>query len=198
MMPPPISSQTVAASSPPHQIENIAVFCASAMGADPEYARAAAELGRALASRGIGVVYGGSKVGLMRVVAEAALQSGGRVVGVIPKALLDLEIAHHELTELHVTDGMHSRKALMSERSDAFLVLPGGFGTMEEVFEVLAWQTLKLHSKPVLLLNTNGFYDQLLAFLDHCVEQQVLKPKSREVVLVANTVDEALGLLGIR
>lgn len=168
------------------------------MGADPGYAEAASELGRALAARNIGLVYGGSKVGLMRVIAEATLESGGRVVGVLPTALVDLEIAHEGLTELHVTDGMHARKALMGEKSDAFIVLAGGFGTLEEVFEVLAWQTLKLHAKPILLLNTNGFYDKLLAFLDHCVDQGVLKPKSREVVMVASTVEEALDLLGIR
>ena len=106
-------------------------------------------------------------------------------------------VAHDGLTELHVTDTMHTRKAMIGARSDAFIALPGGFGTLEELFEVLAWQTLKLHSKPVLLLNTNGFYDKLLAFLDHCVEQGMLKAKSRKVLLVAATVDEALALLGI-
>jgi hypothetical protein len=178
-------------------IENVAVFCASADGADPVYREAAAELGRALAVRGIGVVYGGAKVGLMRTVADAALAQGGRVVGVIPTILVDLEVAHNGLTELHVTDTMHTRKALIGERSDAFIALPGGFGTFEELFEVLAWQTLKLHAKPVLLLNTNGFYDKLLEFFDHCVEQRMLKPQNREIVLVAQTVDEALRLLGL-
>ncbi len=119
------------------------------------------------------------------------------MVGVIPTVLMDLEVAHHGLTELHVTDTMHTRKALIGERADAFIALPGGFGTFEELFEVLAWQTLKLHAKPVLLLNTNGFYDKLLAFLDHCVEQGMLKSKNRAIVLVAGTVDEALRLLGI-
>jgi uncharacterized protein (TIGR00730 family) len=172
-------------------IKNIAVFCASANGSNPAYRGVAAELGRALARRGIGVVYGGAKVGLMQAVAEAAL------VGVIPTVLIDLEVAHHGLTELHVTDTMHTRKALIGERADAFVALPGGFGTFEELFEVLAWQTLKLHAKPVLLLNTNGFYDKLLAFLDHCVEQGMLKAKNRAIVLVAGTVDEALRLLEI-
>lgn len=167
------------------------------MGSDSVYAQAAADLGRALAQRNIGVVYGGAKVGLMQAVAEAALAAGGRVVGVIPTVLVDLEVAHDGLTELHVTDTMHTRKALIGQRSDAFIALPGGFGTFEELFEVLAWQTLKLHAKPVLLLNTNGFYDQMLAFLDHCVQQGMLKPKNREIILVANTVDEALSLLGI-
>ncbi len=178
-------------------IRNVAVFCASADGANPLYRAAAAELGRALARRSVGVVYGGAKVGLMQAVAEAALAEGGRVIGVIPTVLVDLEVAHHGLTELHITDTMHTRKALIGERSDAFIALPGGFGTFEEMFEVLAWQTLKLHAKPVLLLNTNGFYDRLLAFFDHCVGEGMLRPKNREIVLVANTVDEALKLLGI-
>ena len=178
-------------------IKNVAVFCASADGADPVYRVAATELGRALAMRQIGVVYGGAKVGLMQAVAEAALAAGGRVVGVIPTLLVDLEVAHDGLTELHITDTMHTRKALIGERSDAFLALPGGFGTFEELFEVLAWQTLKIHAKPVLLLNTNGFYDQMLAFLDHCVEQGMLTQQKRDIVLVAETVEEALGLLGL-
>ena len=133
----------------------------------------------------------------MQAIAEAALAAGGRVVGVIPTVLVDLEVAHHGLTELHITDTMHTRKALIGERSDAFIALPGGFGTFEELFEVLAWQTLKLHAKPVLLINTNGFYDKLLKFLDHCVEQGMLSQPKREIVLVAGTVDEALRLLGI-
>jgi hypothetical protein len=112
--------------------------------------------------------------------------------------LVDLEVAHGGLTELHVTETMHARKALIGERSDAFIALPGGFGTFEEMFEVLAWQTLKLHAKPVLLLNTAGFYGKLLAFLDDCVEQGMLKQKNRRIILVADTVDEALRLLGIQ
>lgn len=115
----------------------------------------------------------------------------------IPTVLVELEVAHDALTELHVTDTMHTRKAMMSEKADAFIALPGGFGTFEELFEMLAWQTLKLHAKPVLLLNTNGFYDRLLEFFDHCVEQGMLKAKNREIVLVAGTVDEALKKLGI-
>jgi uncharacterized protein (TIGR00730 family) len=179
------------------QIRNVAVFCASANGLDPAYRNVATELGRALAQRKIGLVYGGAKVGLMQAVAEAALAEGGRVIGVIPTVLVDLEVAHDGLTELHITDTMHTRKALIGERSDAFIALPGGFGTFEELFEVLAWQTLKIHAKPVLLLNTNGFYDKLLTFLDHCVEQGMLRAKNRGIVLVAATVDEAIALLGL-
>ena len=195
-MPSPTASPISSAANHP-SIQNVAVFCASADGSDPAYCIAAAELGRALAKRNIGVVYGGAKVGLMRTVAEAALAEGGRVIGVIPTLLVDLEVAHDGLTELHVTDTMHTRKALMGERSDAFIALPGGFGTFEEMFEVLAWQTLRIHVKPVLLLNTKGFYDKLLSFFDDCVEQGMLKAKNREIVLVANTVDEALNLLGV-
>jgi uncharacterized protein (TIGR00730 family) len=161
------------------------------------YRTVAGELGRALAQRNIGVVYGGAKVGLMEAVATAALAEGGRVIGVIPTVLVDLEVAHDGLTELHITDTMHTRKALMAQRADAFLALPGGFGTFEELFEVLAWQTLKLHAKPVVLLNVHGFYDKLLAFLDHCVDQGMIRTRNRRILLVANTVDEALTLLDL-
>jgi len=178
-------------------LQNIAVFCASADGVHPAYRAAAVELGRALAERNIGVVYGGAKVGLMQAVAESALAANGRVIGVIPTLLVDREVAHHGLTELHITDTMHTRKALIGSRADAFIALPGGFGTFEELFEVLAWQTLKIHAKPILLLNTNGFYTPLLALLDHCVAEGMLKPKNRAIVLVANTVDEALQTLGL-
>ena len=191
---PPLSAVSANAVS---AINNVAVFCASADGADPVYRAAADELGRKLAERWIGVVYGGAKVGLMLAVAEGALAAGGRVVGVIPTVLVDLEVAHEGLTELHVVDTMHTRKATIGARADAFIALPGGFGTFEEMFEALAWQTLKLHSKPVLLLNTNGFYDTLLKFLDECVEQGMLTQEKREIVLVARTVDEALEFLGI-
>jgi uncharacterized protein (TIGR00730 family) len=176
-------------------IRNVAVFCASATGANPAYRAAAEELGRALAIRNVGLIYGGSNVGLMKAVAEAALTADGRVIGVIPEVLVDLEVAHHGLTELHITSTMHTRKALIGEKADAFIALPGGFGTFEELFEVLAWHTLKIHAKPILLLNINGFYDKLLIFLDHCVGEGMLKPKSRELLLVVDTVEDALGQL---
>ena len=131
----------------------------------------------------------------MQAVADAVLAAGGYVTGVIPLVLVDLEVAHHGISELHVVDTMHTRKALMGSKADAFLVLPGGFGTLEEMFEVLAWQTLKLHSKPTVLLNVDGFYDHLLAFLDHAVTQGILKQKNRDNLLVATTLEEALALL---
>lgn len=189
-MPAPNSSDTKA-------IRSVAVFCASAEGAFPIYRLAAEELGRAFAGRGIDVVYGGAKLGLMSAVADAVLAAGGRVIGVMPEVLVELEAAHRGLTELHITSTMHTRKAMMGERADAFVVLPGGFGTLEELFEVLAWQTLKLHAKPIILLNTNAFYEPLLAFLDHCVDEGMVKAKTREIVLVANSVEDLLGQLGI-
>lgn len=176
-------------------ISNIAVFCASANGTEPVYREAALELGRTLAERNIGLIYGGANVGLMQAVAESSLASGGRVVGVIPEVLVDLEVAHHGLTELHVTSTMHTRKALMGDLASAFFILPGGYGTLEEMFEVLAWQTLKLHQKPIVLLNIEGFYDRLLDFLDHCVTQGLLKQRNRSVLLVASSVEEAFALL---
>ena len=173
-------------------LRTLCVFCASAEGARPEYRAAAEELGTALAKRGIGLVYGGATVGLMGVVSAAALRAGGHVVGVVPHVLVDKEIAEHGCTELHVVDTMHTRKALMAEKSDAFLILPGGFGTMEEMFEVLTWQAIGVHCKPVCLLNTAGFYDGLLAFLDHCVTEGVLRPAARQSLLVAEDVAGAL------
>ena len=178
-------------------IANVAVFCASADGASPLYWAAADELGRRLAERNIGLIYGGAKVGLMKAVADATLAAGGRVVGVIPEMLVDLEVAHQGLTELHVTSTMHTRKALIGQRSDAFVALPGGYGTLEELFEVLAWQTLKLHTKPIVLLNTNGFYDAMLRFLDHCQAEGMISEKKRGILLVADTVDEVFSRLGL-
>ncbi len=177
-------------------LETICVFCASADGTRPVYREVAAQVGTTLAQRGIGLVYGGASVGLMGAVADATLAAGGKVIGVIPHVLVDKEVTHDGCTELHVVDTMHTRKALMGERSDAFLILPGGFGTLEELFEVLTWQVLQLHHKPICLLNTAGFYDGMLAFLDHCVAEGVLKAKGRELLLVAGTIEEALAKLG--
>lgn len=176
--------------------KSIAVFCAAADGARPQYRATAEELGVTLAQRGIGLIYGGAKVGLMGAVADATVKAGGYVVGVIPHVLVDKEVAHDGVTELHVTETMHTRKAMMAERADAFVILPGGFGTFEEMFEVLAWQTLKIHSKPVVLLNTEGFYDTMLTFLDHCDAEGMLRG-NRKILLVATSVEEALKLAGV-
>ena len=176
--------------------KSVAVFCASAEGARPQYRAAAETLGRTLAEHGLGLIYGGGKTGLMGAVADAALDAGGHVVGVIPHVLVDLEIAHEGVSELHVTSTMHTRKALMAERSDAFFILPGGYGTLEEMFEVLAWQTLNIHSKPVVLLNVAGFYDTMLEFLDVCEREGMLRG-NRGILLVAQTAEEALRLAGL-
>ena len=172
---------------------SVAVFCAAAQGARPAYREAAEELGRLLAARGLGLIYGGADIGLMGAVADAALAAGGHVTGVIPQVLVDKEVAHNRIQELHVVDTMHTRKRLMGELAGAFLILPGGFGTFEEMFEVLAWQTLKLHAKPVVLVNTAGFYDKLLEFLEVCETEGMLRG-NRGALLVANTAEEALNL----
>lgn len=177
------------------RLETICIFCASAMGQRDEYRMDAEVLGSTLAARGVAIVYGGATVGLMGVVADAALRHGGRCIGVIPQVLVDKEITHEGLSETHLVDTMHTRKALMAEKSDAFLILPGGYGTLEEMFEVLTWQTLRLHAKPTVILNTAGFYDHLLRFLDHCVQEGILKPQARANLLVATTVDGALRAL---
>ena len=177
----------------PDTRKNVAVFCAAADGARPAYRAVAEALGQELGRRNLGLIYGGAKVGLMAAVANATLASGGHVIGVIPHVLVDKEVAHHGVSELHVVDTMHTRKALMSERADAFVVLPGGFGTLEELFEVLAWQTLDLHSKPVVLLNIEGFYDKMLEFLAVCEREGMLRG-NRQRLLVAEDVHEALRL----
>lgn len=175
--------------------KSVAVYCASASGLRPEYAAAAEELGSTLAQRGIGLIFGGGKTGLMGAVAGGALAAGGYVVGVIPHVLVDLEVAHDGVSELHVTSTMHTRKALMAEKADAFIILPGGYGTLEEMYEVLAWQTLKLHSKPIVLLNVEGFFDTMLAFLDVCDQEGMLRG-NRGILLVAENAEEALRLAG--
>jgi len=175
--------------------KSVAVFCAAAEGARPVYRAVAEELGRELARRGLGLIYGGAHVGLMGAVANAAIANGGYVVGVIPHVLVDMEVSHEGISELHVVDTMHTRKAMMGEKADAFVILPGGYGTFEELFEVLAWQTLKLHNKPVVLLNVDGFYDKLNEFLDVCDAEGMLRG-NRKCLLVANTVAEALLLAG--
>jgi uncharacterized protein (TIGR00730 family) len=147
------------------------------------YREAALEVGRELARRGIGLVYGGASVGLMGALADAALEAGGEVIGVIPRALVEKEISHRGLSELCVVESMHERKALMAERADAFLALPGGFGTLEEIFEALAWRQLRIHRKPCGLLNVAGYYDGLLAMLDHAVAEGFLRSENRGLIV---------------
>ena len=176
-------------------LKSVCVFCGSASGANPVYAATARELGRELAARKLALVYGGGRVGLMGEVASAALAAGGTVVGVIPHALALNEIAQEDCTELVVVDTMHERKALMADRSDAFVALPGGFGTCDELFEILTWAQLGIHNRPVAVLNVNGFFTPLLAWLDHIVTEGLLRPKHRGLLLVADAVPDLLDAL---
>lgn len=177
------------------RFKRICVFCGSAEGADPAFLAAATEVGALLASRGIGLVYGGAKVGLMGAVANAVLAGGAQVMGVIPDRLRTKEVAHDGLTELFVVDSMHARKAMMGHLSDAFIVLPGGWGTMEEMFEVLTWTQLRYHTKPIGLLNVNSYYSHLLAFADHAVGQGLLRPEHRALLLAESTPEALLDAL---
>jgi uncharacterized protein (TIGR00730 family) len=173
----------------------IAVFCASAAGAKPEYLETARNLGRAVADREYGLVYGGATVGAMGVLADAALAAGGRVIGVIPDVIMDLEIGHQGLTELRVVRTMHERKALMASHADAFLALPGGYGTLDEFIEIVTWAQLRIHSKPCVMVNVGGYYDPLLAFFDQAVAEGLIKPVNRGLVQVAQDVWEALEIV---
>jgi uncharacterized protein (TIGR00730 family) len=165
-------------------VRRLCVFTGSSPGAHPDYADAARALGGELAAEGIGLVYGGASVGLMGVVADAALEAGADVVGVIPQALVDREIAHPGVSDLRVVGSMHERKALMAELADGFVALPGGMGTLEELFEVYTWTQLGLHSKPLGLLDVRGYYARLAAFLDHAVQERFLTPEHRQMLVV--------------
>ncbi len=174
---------------------SICVFCGSSFGKDPDYKEAARSLGATLANKSITLVYGGGNVGLMGAVADAALEAGGEVIGVIPQALVEREISHEHLTKLHVVGSMHERKALMSGLSDGFVALPGGNGTLEEFFEVLTWAQLGEHRKPCGLLNVSGYYDPLLNVLDHMVDKGFLAEKHRSIVRVESSPEDMLKAL---
>lgn len=174
------------------KLEQVCVFLGSNPGNSPEYAETVKALGRELAERNIGIVYGGSGTGLMGRLATAALEAGGNVIGVIPERLRKKEIAHTGLTKLHVVESMHERKALMAELSDAFITLPGGIGTLEEFFEVLTWSQLGYHKKPCGLLDVSGYFSKLAEFLDHVVEEGFLAPDHRRMVLTANNSADLL------
>jgi len=173
-------------------MQKICVFCGSSSGARPEYVQMAETLGRALARRNLALVYGGAKVGLMGRVAQAVLAEGGDAIGVIPQSLYEMEVAFDELPTLHVVSSMHERKALMTELADGFIALPGGMGTFEELFEVLTWAQLGMHHKPCALLNVAGYYDQLIAFLEHALAEQFIKTEHRDLVLVAECAEVLL------
>lgn len=168
-------------------LRRLCVFCGSSRGTRAEFAVAARELAVELSRRSIELVYGGGNIGLMGVLADAALEHGVRVTGIIPRGLADKELAHHRIDDLRVVDSMHARKAMMADLSDGFVAMPGGIGTFEEFFEILTWRQLGLHAKPCGLLDVAGYYDELLALLDRSVSEGFLKPKHRAAVLVAST-----------
>jgi hypothetical protein len=176
-------------------MKQICVFCGSSAGSRPEYRSAAEELGVTLARRKIGVVYGGGNVGLMGCLADAALKAGGEVTGVIPGHLMEHEVGHPGLTKLHVVQSMHERKALMADLSDAFVALPGAFGTLDEFCEILTWSQLGLHAKPCAVLNVLDYYSPFLAMLDHAVEERFLKMENRKLVLTAESVTQLMQAL---
>src|ERR1700761_6746547 len=165
----------------------VCVFCGSKAGADAAYRAESVALGRLLGKAGLGLVYGGAQVGLMGALADAALANGSEVIGVIPRALAGVEVAHQGLSQLVLVETMHERKALMVQEADAFVALPGGFGTLDEFFEVLTWAQLGIHTKPCLLVNTDGYYDQLLSFIGIAVDQGFLKEKNRALIHVTDS-----------
>lgn len=173
-------------------LKRLAVYCGSASPADPRYINSAREVGAALAARGIGVVYGGGRLGLMGAVADAALAAGGEVIGIIPKALVDLEVAHRGLTELHVVGTMHERKQAFADLSDGFLTLPGGTGTMDELWEALSWAQIGYHAKPVGLLNVGGYYDGIIGFWRQSLEVGFLRPQHGDLLITGDDLDDLL------
>lgn len=176
-------------------MKRVAVYCGSASPADPVYIEAARHVGRTLAERNIGIVYGGGKLGLMGAVADAALEAGGEVIGVIPELLVNAEVAHRGCTELHVVATMHERKARFTDLSDGFVTLPGGVGTMDELWEAVSWAQLGYHAKPVGLLNAFGFYDGLIAFNRHMIETGFVRGAHADILIARDTLDGLLGAM---
>jgi uncharacterized protein (TIGR00730 family) len=179
----------------PTSAGRICVFCGSSVGANPKYLAEAKSLGQQIAVSGWGLVYGGTSIGLMGATADSALGGGAEVIGVLPKALQDREIAHRGLTKLHLVGSMHERKALMESLSDAFIALPGGYGTLDEFFEVVTWAQLNIHAKPCVLINTDGYYDSVLKFLDLAVGEGFVRTANLKLVQVARNPAEALNLI---
>jgi len=176
-------------------LQKFCVFCGSNPGGEPAYSEAAVNVGRLIASRGGRLVYGGGRVGLMGSVANAALEAGGEVIGVMPRSLVEKEIAHNGLTKLHIVESMHERKALMEKLSDAFLLLPGGFGSWDEFSEIVTWAQLGIHAKPCGILNVAGYYDPFLAQIDRAVAEGFVRPAHRNIVLVASDAGTLLSRL---
>ncbi|GAA0805968.1 LOG family protein [Psychrobacter piscatorii] len=173
----------------------VAVYCGSRLGNDEVYEQAARELGNALADNGMGLVYGGASIGLMGAVADEVIKGGAQAVGVIPTFMLKHEIAHEQLTRLHLTDTMHTRKTVMAEYADAFITLPGGLGTLEEIMEIATWRQLYQHEKPMIILNINGFYDRMIEHLTYTAEQGFMKQQDLDRLVVCNTINEAIEML---
>jgi uncharacterized protein (TIGR00730 family) len=173
-------------------MKNLAIYCGSATPDDPVYIDTARAVGRGLAERGIGVVYGGGRLGLMGAVADSALAAGGEVIGVIPEALVGSEVAHRGCTELHVVPGMHERKRLFTDLSDGFITIPGGVGTMDELWEAISWAQLGYHAKPVGVLNAAGFFDQLIAFNQHMIDVGFIRPAHAGIMIVDAALDGLL------
>lgn len=176
--------------------KRIGIFCGAHTGNGERYIEIASAVARRLVGSGYGIVYGGGRVGLMGVIADSALEAGGEVIGVIPEALASKEIAHAGLTQLHVVSTMHERKALMADLSDGFIAIPGGYGTMDEFCEILTWAQLRIHEKPVTLLNSDGYYDELLALFDKMVREGFVTTTNRGLVRSAQTIEDLLALLG--
>jgi uncharacterized protein (TIGR00730 family) len=174
------------------KIKTICVFCGSSPGSDAAYTDAARSLGRIMGEKGITLVYGGSNIGLMRVIADACLSKGGHVIGVMPQGLIDREVAYHELKEFHIVASMSIRKEKMAELSDAFIAMPGGIGTLDEIFEVMSWNQLEIIDKPMALLNTAGYYDHLVKFLDYTVDQRFVRYEHRKNLLVSEDPERLL------
>jgi hypothetical protein len=173
-------------------MQSLCVFCGSSCGSDPAFRQAAEALGRALTQRGIRLVYGGGNIGLMGVIADQVLRDGGQVIGVIPRQLVEKELAHHGVTELQIVGSMHERKARMAALADGFIALPGGYGTVEEFSEVLTWNQLGLHQKPMGILNVAAYYGHFLRFLDHAVAMRLLRAEHRQLVLESEHAEELL------
>lgn len=172
--------------------KRLCVFCGSQKGTNPAFANEAAQLGRAMVGRGVELVFGAGHIGLMGVVADAVLEAGGRAIGVIPQGLVDRELAHQGLTKLHIVKSMHERKALMADLSDAFVAIPGGYGTADELFEILTWKQLKIHAKPIGLLNTAGYFDPLLEWIARSIENGFVKEKYRDFLIVERDIETLL------
>ena len=176
-------------------MNSICVFCGSSVGKRENYITKARELGQLIANRNMTLVYGGGNIGVMREIADSCLKHGGKVIGVMPKLIVDKEIAHKQITELHIVDSMHERKALMAELSDAFIAMPGGFGTIDEMFEIMTWNQLEIINKPTGLLNVDGYFDHLIAFIDHAVNEKFVREEHNRNLIVetdANNLIEKL------